>query len=248
MKCKSGMYHLREPPQKFTIVQEDGPERFAPSSNLVRLIPKRKDSLSLKTPRGACPVSELHCVIWNPQEIQPWYTNLGRHCRSVAQFSADNHLGFSNRATLQRNPCGMWFGAPSQSPSRWRRPLLRRAHLLPCAPPEPPPLLRLPPFPQRPSPHLPPTSNALGGNRPRFWPLEPRAPDPPAASAPAQQLRREVLAPKLFQSASVGFLPAPTKRPHPRSLIRTIRLRTKRPPQDQDPGEDQDPGVLLDEI
>ena len=35
---------------------------------------------------------------------------------------------------------------PSQSPRRWRRPALRRAHLLPCAPTGPPALRRLPPL------------------------------------------------------------------------------------------------------
>ena len=37
---KYGTFQLRGTPQKFTNVQEDGPEKFAPSSNLVRLIPK----------------------------------------------------------------------------------------------------------------------------------------------------------------------------------------------------------------
>ena len=36
-----GNFHLREAPQKLTTVQEDGQERFAPSSNLAQLIPKR---------------------------------------------------------------------------------------------------------------------------------------------------------------------------------------------------------------
>ena len=36
-----GNFHLRETPQRFTTVQEDGPERFFPCSNLAWLIPKR---------------------------------------------------------------------------------------------------------------------------------------------------------------------------------------------------------------
>jgi len=215
LKCKSGMYHRREPPQKFTIVQEDGPERFTPSSNLVRLIPKRKDSLSLKTPRGACPVSELHCVIWNPQEIQPWYTNLGRHCRSVAQFSADNHLGFSNRATLQRNPCGMWFGAPSQSPSRWRRPLLRRAHLLPCAPPEPPPLLRLPPFPQRPSPHCPPHFECSWREPPSILALGAPRTRPTSCQRPSATIAPRGACPQVIPERFGWFPSSPNQAPPP---------------------------------
>ena len=85
---------------------------------------------------------------------------------------------------LQRNPCGMWFGAPSQSPSRWRRPALRCAHLLTCGSPETPALPRLPRFTQRPSPYCLPTSIALAGNRARSWTNELLTPDPPDGQGP----------------------------------------------------------------
>ena len=103
----------------------------------------------------------------------------------------------------------------SSSPSSRTSPTLR-------PPPNLPPLPRLPPFPQRPSPHCLPTSIALEGSlapgAPRSCPREPLTPDPPEG----QRLRCVVLATKCVQSALVGFLPSPTKRPPSRSLIRTV--------------------------
>ena len=141
-----------------------------------------EDSLSLRTPRGACPIAELHCAIWKPQKLQladeyraslPWSASFPHTITRVQQPS--NPSEKSVRHVVQRTFSISKSMVSSRSSSRTSATLRH---------PRPPPLRCLPPFPQRPSPHRLPTSIALEGNRARSWPREPLTPDPPDGQRP----------------------------------------------------------------
>ena len=102
-------------------------------------------------------LSRLRATVWygTLKRSSVLETDLGRHCqgRSVPRRHSS---GSSYRATLPRNPQGMWCGAPSQFPSRCRRPALGRSLVLPYALPDSPSLPRIPPLPPQALTALPP--------------------------------------------------------------------------------------------
>ena len=161
-------------------------------------------------------------MTWEPHKLQL----LKRYVRASLQQGGPvcRRQSPSNRATLQRNPRGMRGSAhllniqvkASSSPlsrtsTTWRLP---RSSPPPCRAS----------LHSRSGPHLSasPPRLLLKGTVLNPGPGSPSRPTHQTTSVPAQRLRCVVLATDCAQSAPVGFLPAPTKRPPFRSLIRDV--------------------------
>ena len=179
-----------------------------------------EDSLSLRTPRGACPIAELHCAIWKSQKLQladeyraslPWSASFPHTITRVQQPSNPSEKSVRH---VVRRTFSISKSMASSSSSSPTSPTVR-----PPRTPRPP----APPSLATASPHLiasPPRLlwQGTSGKRVPSGQRETLAPDPPDGQGPGSAFALRGARHKVCTERFGWFASSPNNRAPPLSF------------------------------